>query len=186
MTFKNKINYSIIILLLLGASLVGFLIYPLYEEIQGASQEMIFQKQKLIALESKIKNIEEFRKNHTKIKESLKKTEDLFINSEAPVDFIYFLEETSQICQVPIEISPSGAKQEGGDSWVSIGFRISSSSYFPNFLRFLEKLESAPYLININGLSINALSEKELLSKGFESAPFGYVQASLSIKVFAN
>lgn len=186
MTLKNKITASIITLLLLVVCFIVFLIRPLYKDIEESSLEIVFEKQKIVALESKIKNIEEFRKNYQGIKENLEKVEGLFINSEAPVDFISFLEESSQITRIPLEISPSSVREEGSDKWPSIAFSLSSTCPFTNFLRFLEKLESGPYLIKVTGLNIGKLTEKEMESQRLEGLSFGDVQVSLSIKVFAN
>ena len=59
---------------------------------------------------------------------------------------------------------------------------IGSSS---DFLKFLEKIETGPYLIKIQNLNIRRLTEKELKSKGFSQFALGDVKASLSIQVYA-
>lgn len=186
MNLKNKINLSLVTLLLLAILLVVFLIYPLYKDIRNNSQELISQKQNLIYLEDKLESIEEFRKNHREIKQNLEKTKTLFVNSEAPVGFIGFLERTSQACQASIGISPSSITRNAKDPWPHIAFQINSISSFPNFLKFLDKLESSPYLIEIQGLSINQLTERELRSEELETFSVGDIRASLSIKAFAN
>ena len=187
MNIKNKINLSLIFFLILAIFLLAFLIYPLLEDIKNNSKEMISQKKEVLSLENKIKDIEEFRKSYAKIKPNLEQIETLFTNSEAPIDFISFLEKTSQDCQVSIKIAPAAITKEGEAPWPSLSFSITSLGSFPNFLRFLEKLESGPYLTEIQNLSIKRLLDPELKSKeGFENLSVGDIQANFLIKVFAS
>lgn len=185
MTLKNKINLLLATFLLLGVFLLMFLIRPVYKDIQEGSRELISKKQELVSLENKIKNIEEFRKNYREIKENLEKAKTLFIKPAAPVDFISFLEESSQDTQIAIDISPSSARKEKGDIWPSMAFQIRSVCSFPRCFRFLEKLELSPYLIKIRNLNITRLTEQELRSKGFEEFSLGATKINLSLKVFA-
>ena len=184
MTIKNKINLSLIFFLILAIFLLAFLIYPLLKDIKNNSKEMISQKKEVLSLENKIKDIEEFRKNYAKIRPNLEKIETLFTNSEAPIDFISFLEKTSQDCRVSIQIVPAAITRVSEEPWPSLSFSITLTGSFPNFLRFLEKLESGPYLTEIQNLSIKRLQDTELKSKEFESLSLGDIQASFLIKVF--
>jgi len=183
MNIKNKINLLSILFLFLSIFLITFSIYPLLEDIKNNSKEIISQKKEVLSLENKIKDIEEFRKNYVKIKPNLEKIETLFTNSEAPIDFISFLEKTSQDCQVSIKIAPVAITSE--EPWPSLSFSITSAGSFPNFLRFLEKIESGSYLTEIQNLSIRRLQDTELKSKEFENLSLGDIQASFLIKVFA-
>ena len=165
--------------------LVCFLIYPLLEDIKNYSKEIISQKKEVRILENKIKDIEEFRKNYAKIRPNLEKIETLFTNSEAPIDFISFLEKTSQDCRVSIQIVPAAITRVSEEPWPSLSFSITLTGSFPNFLRFLEKLQTSPYLTEIRNLSIKRLQDAELKSKEFENLSPGDIQANFLIKVFA-
>ena len=184
MTIKNKINLSLIFFLILAIFLLAFLIYPLLKDIKNYSNEIISQKKEVSSLENKIEDLEEFRKNYAKIKPNLEKIETLLTNSEAPIDFISFLEKTSRDCHLTIKIVPAAITKKTEESWASLSFSIILTGSFPNFLRFLEKLESGPYLIEIQNLSIKRLPETELKSKEFENLSLGDIQASFLIKVF--
>ena len=184
MTIKNKINLSLIFFLILAIFLLAFLIYPLLEDIKNYSKEIISQKKEVLSLENKIKDTEEFRKNYAKIKPNLEKIETLFTNSEAPIDFISFLEKTSQDCHLTIKIVPAAITKKTEEPWASLGFSITLAGSFPNFLRFLEKLESAPFLTEIQNLSIKRLQDTELKLKEFENLSLGDIQASFLIRVF--
>lgn len=186
MTTKNKVYLSLVIFVLLGVSLIIFLVQPVYKDIGTSSEELILEKQTLTSLEAKIKNIEDFRKNYQETKENLEKTKNLFIKFKAPISFIYFLEKSAQVSQIPLEIFPSQVKENKEGVWSYIVFKIDSVCSFPNFLKFLEKLESSPYLIEIYGLTITKLTENDLKREEFENYSLGDINISLSIKVFAN
>jgi hypothetical protein len=184
MTTKNKINLSIVVFLLLSLLLILFLISPLFSDIKKNSQELISQKKKIAILENEIRNVEEFKKDYQKIKPNLEEIETFFTNSEAPINFITFLENNSQDCGISIKIIPASLIRASEDPWPAIGFTINTAGPFSNFLRFLEKLESSPYLIEVLNLNIRGLTEGELKLKDFEMFSLGGVQASFLVKVF--
>ncbi len=172
MTLKKKIYLSIIIFGLISALSVVFLLHPLFLEIKKASQEIISQKQALVFLEAKIKNLEDFKKIYPTISPNLAKVNDLFINPELPIGFIGFLEESAQQTKLAIEISPLPVREVEKTTWPFLTFQIKTPAPFPKFLRFLEKIENSPYLIEIQSLTAaKALEEPE-------------VKAVITLKVF--
>jgi len=184
MSPRKKIIMTSAIFGLITLLLVCFLIYPLLEDIKDYSKEMISQKKEIKVLENKIRDTEEFRKNYAEIKPNLEKIETLFTNSEAPIDFISFLEKTSQACHLTIKIVPSAITKKTEEPWPSLSFSITLTGSFPNFLRFLERLETGPYLTEIQNLSIKRLLETELKLKEFENLSLGDIQASFLIRAF--
>ncbi len=186
MTTKNQIKLSLVVLLAAAGAIVALLIFPTYQNIQQSSEEMVLQKQELASLENKIENIEEFKAHYKDINENLEKISELFVNSKAPTDFISFIETSARESQLSVEIFPSAPKQEGKDKWRSIIFRTESASPFSSFLRFLEKLESSPYLLEVQTLRITKMLESDLNTDRFENASMEDVRASLSIKTFSD
>jgi len=184
MTPKNKINLSLIIFSILSISLIVFLIYPLFKEIKNNSEDLISKKQKLLSLETKIENLEKFQSLWQKIEPDFKKIDQLFIDSELPVEFISFLETTARDYGLSIEISSASPSKIEKDSWPPLFFQISSTTSFSKFLRFLAKIETSPYLIEIQNLNTRRLTEKELESKEFERFSLGDIKTTLSIKVY--
>jgi len=184
MTLKKKIAISILSFLVLSILLIIFLIYPLFLEIKKISQDFLSQKQKLVALEEKVENLEKFKIIFPEISPNLEKIDNLFVDPEMPVDFIRFLEETSQDFQVSLKISPGPIIKMEKDPWSSISFQLGLVGSFPNFAKFLEKLESTFYLIEIQNLTITHLSGTELKSKEFEEFSLGDVKATLSLKIY--
>ena len=184
MTPKNKINLSLVVFSILIISLIAFLISPLFTGIKNNSEDLVSKKQKLVSLEAKIENLEKSQSIWKEIEPNLKKIDQLFIDSRVPVEFISFLETTARDCELPIEISPALPGKIEEDPWPSLFFQISSTASFPKFLRFLVKIETSPYLIEIQNLNTRKLTERELKLKEFEKFSLGGVKATLSIKVY--
>jgi len=186
MRIKKKITISIVSFLVLSILLIIFVISPLFLEIKKISQDFLSQKQKLLALEEKIENLEKFKIIFPEISSSLEKIDNLFVDPKVPIDFINFLEKTSQDSRLSLEISVSSPLKIEKDPWPSIPFQLSLAGSFTNLANFLEKLESTFYLIEIQNINITRLSENELKSKEFEVYSLGDVKAALSIKVYTS
>ena len=122
MTLKKKITISIVFFLVLSILLIALVIYPLFSESEKNSQNFLSQKQKLLALEKKVENLEKFRIIFPEISADLEKIDNLFINPKVPIDFISFLEKTSQDSKLSLKISPSPPLKIEKDPWPSIGF----------------------------------------------------------------
>ncbi len=186
MILKDKIKLSLIVFLALSIFILIFLVYPIYKNIKDNAIELSLKKQDSLYIDNKLSNIEEFKKNYKEIKANLEKGESLFIKSEAPVNFIGFLEKISENSDVSIKISPSAAVIKMDDFWYSIMFQINASGRFPDILKFIEKLESGPYLTQIETLDIIRLTVNDVRSKEFAGYSVGDTRASFSIKSFAN
>jgi len=190
MTIKNKINLSLAVFIILSLSLILFLICPLFQGIKNDSKELISQKQKIISLEKKIENLGKFQIIWQGIEPDFQKIEKLFIDPEVPVEFISALEAIAKDCQMTIKISSFPSSRTEKDPWSSLFFQISSATSFSKFLKFLEKLETSPDLIEISSLNIRRLTEAEFKSTshqglvGGEGNNLGDVAATLSLKVY--
>jgi len=186
MTLKNKTNLSLIVFLALSIFILIFLVFPLYKNIKDNAVELSLKKQDSLSVDNKLKNIEEFRENYKEIKENLEKGENLFVKSEAPVNFIGFLEEISQKSNVSIKIFPSAPMKKVSDPWHSIIFHINANGRFPDILKFIERLESGPYLTQIETLGIMHLTANDLKAEGLAGYSVGDAKVSFSIKTFAD
>lgn len=177
MVTTRKINLSTGIFIVFIIFFIVFLIYPLFRDIKNNSKELISQKENLEILQFKIENLENFKSSYKEFKPNLEKIDNLFVDPKMPVDFINFLEENAVEHQAEIKISPASSRNYGKDFWPSISFRANITSSFPNFLRFLQKLEIGPYLVDIQNISINKLPAGE-------DYLAGNVSASLFFRVF--
>jgi len=153
MITKTKTRIFSAILITSVFSLIFFLIYPIFQEIKKSSSGILEQKQKLLLLESRVENLEKFKNRYIEIEPDFIKTEELFIKADLPVDFIRFLEKTAKDSNVEAKISLSSSQQTEGQSWKNYPFQAAIQSSFPDFLRFLERLQTSQYLIEIRDLS---------------------------------
>ena len=177
MAITKRIYLTLIIFALFIILMIVFIVFPLFSEIKNNSKELIIQKEKFIDLEAKITNLEKFKVLYAELQRFLKEIDNLFVDSGVPVEFVGFLEKTSDQCQLKIEtLSTSGKKMEK-DSWPSLTFQITSLGSFPNFLKFLEKLENSPYLVEVQNISLNKLM-------GDKDVVLAHVRANFSVKVF--
>jgi len=180
MTLKKKIYLSIIIFGSVSVLSVVFLLRPLFLEIKKMSQEIVSQKQALVSFAAEIKNLEDFKKIYPTISPNLEKIDNLFINPELPIGFIGFLEESAEQSQLAVKISPLPARKIEKELWPFLTFRIKATAPFPKFLRFLEKIENSPYLIEIQNLTAAKVVERNL-----QPAPNEAVEAVIILKVFS-
>ncbi len=184
MTLKNKIHLSIAIFSLITIFCAAFLIFPLFQEIKKEAAGIVSFKKNLAFLETEAESFGEFKNSYLGIESDLGEMNTLFVDSEVPIDFIGFLEKTARDCHAQIKISPALPAKIEKESWPFMIFQIASVSSFPNFLKFLEKLESSNYLMEVQNLNIARLSEAELKSKGLEKFSLGDVQSMLTFKVY--
>ncbi len=184
MNLKNKINLTIIFLFVLVFILTLSLIHPTFLKIKNISKEIKETQAKTTFLAAENKNLDDFRKFYKENEENFKKLDKLFINPAAPVEFISFLEKTAQTVGLSLKISPAITTKNPKDPWPSLSFQLILSSSFPDFLKFLAKLESSPYLIEVQDLTINKLIESELPAEEFKKLPLGSVKVNVLIKVY--
>jgi len=172
MSSKEKIVIFSVTFGVVVLALICFIIYPLFRGIEKGSQELITAKKEFILSKDETERFDQFKEIYNKLKPDLEKIDKLFIDPEVPIDFIKFLEYTAGDSELLADISLTLAKSAETDPWSSIGFRMILTGSFPNFLKFLEKIETSPYLIEIQNLSTKKLEE-------------GNIAANLVIKVFS-
>jgi Tfp pilus assembly protein PilO len=161
---NKKIMVSGVIFGIVIFIFIVLIIYPLFGAIRAESKELISQKNKQAELILKTENIKEFQKNYKDYQPNLKRIDNLFVNSAEPINFIEFLEREAANSRLSIEIAPFPPPKIKEDLWSSMNFQLKISGAFSDFLKFLEKLESSPYLIEVLNLNINKPTEEELVS----------------------
>jgi len=176
MSPKKKIIIFSAIFGLAVIVMVGFIIYPLLKGIEKSSEEFIAAKKELILSKEEARKFEQFEEIYKELEPDLEKINQFFVDSDIPIDLIKFWEKEARDSKLSIKISPISSKTAKTDPWNSIRFRLSLVGSFPNFLKFLEKTEMSPYLIEIQNLTVEKLSQEELDSKD--------VSIALVIKVY--
>lgn len=154
--------------------LFGFLIYWVLGDIKNGSREILSNKERAIFIDMEAKGLDNFRENYKNYEPNLKKINQLFIDTQNPVDFIKFLEKIAFDSNVKINISLVSS----GKSETNI-FQIYIQGSFMDVLRFSENLETSPYLIRVNNLTM-----KKLIKNKAEDLP-NQVGADISLEVIA-
>jgi len=173
MPSNRKIYIFALIVGVINLCLIILLILPLIKSIENSSKDLTNQKQELkLSLEKK-ENSANLERIYRDSQKELEKIETIFVDPETPIDFIGFLETTARDSQVEIKKSLTSDKTQETDFGPALSFNISLDSSASNFMKFLEKLENGPYLIEIRDLNIKRSGEK----------PSGLISASLSLRV---
>ena len=181
---KRKIFFILIAIILIVFSLMLLLVISLMKDIQRNSQEFLLERKTLAAMEREFQEFENFEKNAAFYQSNLEKLDKLFLNPEVPIDFIQFLEEESKNVDLLIKISPSIITSRESDPWESIGFQILLTGSFPNCLKFLEKLQVSPWLLEVQRTEVRRIAEKEFQLEKLEGFSLGDVSFSIILKVY--
>jgi hypothetical protein len=177
MIIEKKIKISIAVFLGLIILVNVFIVYPILEEIKNNSHWLISEKDRFLTLNKKIDSLKNLDVSYNDREGTLKQIDNLFIDSEVPVDFINFLETTGKQSSVSVEIAPFSVGKNNENSWPFLNFQLTVSGPFPYFMMFLEKIENSPYLIEIQNLTIGQSTEIKQSS--------GNIKAVLSLKAFS-
>ena len=168
MSPRKKIYFWLLTFILISLFFIAFLIPKFLKEIRANSQELISLKNKLASFQKETENLQQLSKTYQNYQKNLAKIDQIFIDPEVPIEFFKFLDENAALLQLEIEKSPV-SKQKTENEPPSLFFQISVSGSFPNFLKFLEKLENAPYLIDVLNLNVKKITSKEIQSADIES-----------------
>jgi len=174
----KKISFSTFLFFLSTFLLIFFVISPSFREIKKNSEALLSEREKMILLAKEKENLKEMKEILKTYQAELEKMENLFIDRKIPIEFINFLEKIAKESQAKFEIALMVEKTIP-DPWPSLIFQINLESSFPNFLKFLEKLENSPYLIEIQNLNISRLTQAEQ-----EEPP--KIKAIFFLKAFTN
>ena len=171
---------------ILGIAFLGFLILScflasfLFKEIKKSSKSLSLTKRELAIIIGKTKQTSVLKEKMSILRPDLEKIKRVFINTETPIDFFQFLEKTAKDQQISIKTSIS-AKMEKENA---LAFNLSLAGPFPNCLQFLGKMETAPYLIEIENFTARQLPQ-EVTLQGYKGIPYADTDLSVIIKVFS-
>jgi len=167
--------------------LIFIFLFFFLKGIKQKSAELVNIKKELFLFQTKISGTEDLNKSYQKIEPDLIRIENAFVSSEVPVELIKFWEQTALDSGIYIEIAPISSLADDKNKkyvWDFMNFRLSLFGSFENSLRFLERIEAGPYLIEIKDLSIQNLSSSDLFSNEHPGLSVNDVKAFLTLKVF--
>ncbi len=184
MNAKKQIILFSGICLVISLILIFSFILPLVIGIKNSSSKLVGIKKELAIIHEKADGIGDVKATCNAISSDLERSESLFVNLEVPVSLIEYLENNADDLSLLVKTSPVFLKEVKDDIWDFVGFRLTITGSYNNFMRFIERIESAPFLIEIQDLSARILTGSELGVEGYEAFRSGDVSASLTIKVF--
>ncbi len=165
---------------------IGFLLFAgfvviLFAAIQKESGRLLSQKAELAQMNADADELDNFELRFEEYEKDWTRVGELFVDPITPIDFLEFLEKLSQTSQVSIEISPSNPMKAPGDYWPSLDFRVTVSGLYGNMAKVIEKIEYAPYLLEIKSLAIKPPATRD--TKGGQVTPV-QVDADMVVKVY--
>ena len=188
---NKKIYINSLIFALVSLFLIIFCVGPLLKEIKKNSKDLISARNNIVILNNQTIETGSFEKDYETYKSNLGKIDQLFIDPDNPVNFIKFLEDTAADSQITSKTSLLTSYQDSqnaskGTPQNFIIFQFSSKGEFSKVSDFLKKIETGPYLIEIESLTIQN-SETDSKS-GVVIFPNNYssriVNAVFTIKAF--
>jgi len=160
---KSQIYIISAVFAILIIFLISFFIFPYLEEIKQNSGELVSVKNNLASLGDQVGEVEKFRINYDSYKANLEEIDRLYVDPKNPAGLFEFLEKMAVECQVAMEVSLAENSSLKTNSFV--GFKISSTGEFSKVLKFLEKLETGQYLVEVQDLSISSSEQSGLVKK---------------------
>lgn len=181
---KKTIIISIVAIVIVSA-FICFVIAPLMANMKKNSDDLLGAKATFSALQEQIDNLEQFKATRQVLEYDRAKADALFIDPDMPLSFVQLLEDIADVSQIAISISPVGSKVTKGDTWPSMAFRVSAAGSAAGCFKFLERLETAPSLLEIQNFSISAIKEEETLNRQQLGLPLGEVKGDFLLKVYS-
>ena len=172
MNALRKIYTSIVVFAIIFLLVVVLVVYPLFLKIKENSEQLADARKKLLSSAMEEELYIEVQELYKKRLPDLERITQVFIDPDAPLGLINFFEKEATTSAVQIEITSISKRAGTKDPWPSLLVQISAKGSFPNFLKFLERLENGPYLIEASEMNVKGLVEKS------------GIKVAMSIKVY--
>jgi len=178
--FRQKFYFTLGLTFLLLLLLLFGVLLPRFRAIARGIEELQTARQERSVLESQLAYIREFAKEADELDQNFKDIrETIFVDPKAPIEFVQFLEKTAADTGLSINIT-SASSAKGKIFEDALLFNIKISGPAPQTLRFLGKLEKAPYLIELKEFQLQGVQEQE------GGHPSGLVSGQVSFLVYTN
>lgn len=177
---KRKIAIIAVSFALLYSALTIFAILPLVKQIEKDSQKVASKEVIVGVLERQLDSLVDFQKKQSEYQSYLEQAESSFVRADAPIIFMEFLEAQAHL--VDVFLSVSSITQRKGEEF-GLGLNLKLAGPFARCLRFLEKIEQSPFLIEITNMQARRLTEKDIdKSEEFGRLAPGDVEIIISLR----
>ncbi len=170
---------------ILAAVLGYFGVYSLYKIIGNNSKELARLEGEAGLTGNKLEEEKRIKEASLILSEGQAKIKGVFVNQEIPIEFIQFLENIANENNISIDISPFSFKKEEGAAWAPRGFQINLAGSFFGCRAFLEKVECGPYLLELQNMNAQKITNREIFLNEYPDFPKDGVLMNLTIKVFS-
>lgn len=171
---------------LIAATFIGialcmavFLAYPLFNNIVGISQELLNYGKKTAFIHRQNEYLGYFKELYNNNQEAMEQIDSIFVDANNPVDFIEFLEDIAVESSIEADIHLIPPKKKTDTEPSKILIRISAEGDHLSILSFCEDLETGPYLIEIQDISLS----KAIFQNDLEEASSAILKAEILISV---
>ena len=173
---------SNLILGLIDIGLIVFIIFFPAKAVIKNINELSFLRKTLFSLEEQEDNFNNLNKSYQINLETIKGIDNIFVNSEEPVDLLIFIEDLSKELELSTKITPTVLQASKSDIWPSMILMLSSEGEPKKLTAFLEKLENSKYLIEITDINIK---KAKALSAFGQKENSDQIEAKFTLKAYA-
>ena len=173
-----------------GISILAIGFIPLLSGITADSKEITEKKREALKELKEAENIRSYQLFLKENSDDVQSLEKLFANSQYPIEFIEFIEAAAADSGFPRDtfvITPGKiAEHKEYLPWSLIPLRINGEGSYAEFIQFLERIENAPYLIEISSISldrIQSIQQNTLNLDPFAGDPIGIISFSINISI---
>ncbi len=173
--FKEKYLFNLIIGLANLGLIIFIILFPAKTVVKDIN-EFSSLKKTLFSLKEQKDNFNKLNKSYQTNLEIIDKIDNSFINSDEPINFLSFIEDSSAELSLATKITPTNPQKLKNDIWSSMIFRLSSKGELEKIMAFLEKLENSRFLAEVADMNMKKLKDKD--------ETLNQIEAEFSVKVF--
>ena len=153
---KNKIIATLVGFVLIISGLIYFIVVPTVKDIKtrgGAIEEQVIDLEKKYIRGNSLRQLTE---NLKKIEPRLSSLDQIFINKNRELEFITTLENKANETQISQKINLSPPNTAENIEFQKNSLQLFTNGEFTKQLKYLIKLESLNYYINIKSLELSS------------------------------
>ena len=162
---------ALLALIILGAG-------PLCQELQKNRRALAMEENIIALFDRQVESLNRFQDKVFAGARQLDEVESFFVNPEAPIEFLKFLEEESAKLGLGLEITPFSVS----DQEFSLAFDLKFGGSVQDCFKFISRLENSPFLFQISRFTVEIIGVDQLKSAHYKGLESGSLFFSLELK----
>lgn len=163
--YKNRITINIIVSLIFIIGITYFVIIPASEDIKKIKKQTEALRIDLEEKYIKGQSLRKLSESLKKIDKEISKLDDIFIKKNEALKFVTSLENIAEETYVSQKINLTTDQAIKEKNYQKIPLHLFTSGTFSNQIKYLKKLESSNYYININSIEISVADRDTTIDK---------------------